>query len=497
MLNEETLTQKFIKKWFWLYIFTFLWAPISYIIKIILSHDISVEDVGLFYGIISLITLLSAINDLGGTESLNYFLPKYIIQKDFSRVKYLLSLAFKWQISSSIIIIFLLFFWADWLGQNYFKHSEASKILKIFLLFFLGTNISQICVVLFSATQNTKLQKSIDFIRLIFSVIFVILIFKTNNWNILNYTISWILGLFLSVGFALFFAYKNYYLPYLKNTPKIIDKNLRKEFIKYAIPTFIVANISLILSQIDAQLIIWMLGNEAHGFYSNYLSIMTIPFIFLSPIIAFLFPVFTELYTRKNFEKIKLLYRIMLTVLVILSFWISIFLFFNGKSLTVLLFGQNYEYSGYILQFSVLFLIFNIISQLNFQLLAWTGRARDRVIAFGITLPINIILNIILIKIFNWPEGSALAVGISWIPLILTTFYFVREYITMPNFKPIILNFLAIIFIVFIQIFYKNFFENLNNLNYFIIQIIIFAIIFFGINFKFFIETIKTIKSNK
>ncbi len=62
---DETLAQKFVKKGFWLYLFTFLVAPLSYVIKVILSRDLdSAHDFGLFYGIISLITLLSALNDL-------------------------------------------------------------------------------------------------------------------------------------------------------------------------------------------------------------------------------------------------------------------------------------------------------------------------------------------------------------------------------------------------------------------------------------------------
>ena len=81
--TEETLAEKFIKKGFWLYLFTFLIAPIGYIIKVTLSRDLSPYDFGMFYGIISFIILLSAINDLGCTDSLNYFLPKYLIQKDY------------------------------------------------------------------------------------------------------------------------------------------------------------------------------------------------------------------------------------------------------------------------------------------------------------------------------------------------------------------------------------------------------------------------------
>lgn len=64
MLQEETLSEKFIKRGFWLYLFTFLSAPLGYIIKMILARDLSMNDYGLFLSIISLLTLLSAINDI-------------------------------------------------------------------------------------------------------------------------------------------------------------------------------------------------------------------------------------------------------------------------------------------------------------------------------------------------------------------------------------------------------------------------------------------------
>jgi hypothetical protein len=45
MFKEETLSEKFIKKGFWLYFFSFLIAPSGYIIKLVISNDLSVEDV--------------------------------------------------------------------------------------------------------------------------------------------------------------------------------------------------------------------------------------------------------------------------------------------------------------------------------------------------------------------------------------------------------------------------------------------------------------------
>lgn len=63
--QEEALSRKFIRRGFWLYFFTFLTAPLAYTIKVILARDLpTVHDFGLFYGLISLVTLLSALNDL-------------------------------------------------------------------------------------------------------------------------------------------------------------------------------------------------------------------------------------------------------------------------------------------------------------------------------------------------------------------------------------------------------------------------------------------------
>lgn len=113
----------------------------------------------------------------------------------------------------------------------------------------------------------------------------MVAIFLMDIGNLVIYAWIWILGVIIGIIFSLIFVYKNYYKNFLQNTPIEKDKNLRKDFIKYAIPTFLTANISLLLSQIDAQLVTGMLGNEAQGMYSNYLSIMTLPFILLSPLI--------------------------------------------------------------------------------------------------------------------------------------------------------------------------------------------------------------------
>jgi hypothetical protein len=47
--QHGSLAEKFLKKGFWLYLFSYIIAPIGYVIKIILSGTVSVSDIGILY----------------------------------------------------------------------------------------------------------------------------------------------------------------------------------------------------------------------------------------------------------------------------------------------------------------------------------------------------------------------------------------------------------------------------------------------------------------
>jgi len=74
----------------------------------------------------SLISLLSAYNDMGMTDSLNYFIPKFITEKRYDKVKSILMYTLIAQMTTGISIALFFFFGADFIALNYFKSAEAS-----------------------------------------------------------------------------------------------------------------------------------------------------------------------------------------------------------------------------------------------------------------------------------------------------------------------------------------------------------------------------------
>lgn len=412
--QHSSLAEKFLKKGLWLYLFSFIIAPIGYIIKIIISGEISVSELWILYWIISLITLLSSFNDFGMTESMNYFIPQYLQKKDYSKVKTIIAYSFITQVLTWSMIALFLFFWADFLADNYFKSEQASSILKIFCLYFIGINIFQVFNNFFSVVQDTFYNKVTEFLRMFFIMISILYLSFFDIWTLQNFSFAWISGLYFWIIFVLYFFYTKYYKTYLHWVPFSFSKKLFNKIFNYAIVVFIAAQAATILSQMDMQMIIYMLWSTDAGYYSVYLSIITIPFLIIWPIFGLLFPVFSQLHAAKDYKKIQLVKKVMQKNFIAIALAFNILFFVFSEIIAYILFWEKYIESGNILEYSILFLTFNFLLQINFNILAWIWKVKERLKIISIALVFNFIANILLIN-YMWVYWAALATSLGWI----------------------------------------------------------------------------------
>ena len=500
--QHKSLSEKFIKKGFWLYLFSFIIAPIGYIVKIIVSWEISVSDLWLLYWILSLIWLLSNFNDFWMTESLNYFIPKYLEKKDYWKIKSLIAYAFITQIITGIIIAFILFFGADFLSENYFKSEKASNILKIFSLYFVWVNIFQVFNNFFLSVQNTFYNKVTEFLRMIFILVFTLFLFIFDFWNVTTYSSAWVVWMYFWILFVVYFFYTKYYKKYLSWVKVIWSRKLFKKIFSYAILVFIWSQAWSILSQIDMQMVIYLLWVESAWYYTNYLSIIAIPFMIIWPIFSLLFPIFSEMSAKKDHKKIKFVKEILSKNFISVAIAFNILMFVFAEAIAYTLFWENYLTSWIILQYSILFLVFNFLLQINFSILAWIWRIKDRVKIIIIAIFFNIVLNLTLIKSI-WVEWAALASWIGWLLIYIMSEYFLwRKYFIKFDYKFLIKN---IMLLWLLWLLWKNLINNnlietsrLNTL----LKLIIIGVSWFTIfwianikEFKNFISEIKRIKN--
>ena len=399
-IHNESLVEKFIKRGAWLYLFSFLIGPLGYGIKIAISYNLSVSEVGLLYGILSFIGLISSFNDLGMIESLNYFIPKLLAKNEYEKAKSFIVYAGVVMLATSLALMSGLHFSAPWLATHYFHVPEATGIIQIFAVFLFLTNVLHFNVTIFSIYQNTKHQKWTEFFRLIVTLGFALWLTLHSTGNISAYAWAWNYGVFAATIMSLWNVWRLHLGSLHRDYSMRMNRAHIKELLEYSLWSLLALNIGIVLSQLDMQLLVFLKGTEDAGYYSNYLSLIGIPFVFTSPLVGFIFPVVSAYAGKGDTEKLTRIKTAFTRIFTVIGFVGMLMFFLYGQSLGAFLFGEKFRISGEILMYSTPFLIFNFLLQINFQILGGTGRVKERLKIMLVGLIVNLIMNLTLIPAF-------------------------------------------------------------------------------------------------
>ena len=389
--------------------------------------------------------------------------------------------------------MFLFYFWADFLAESYFKNPIAGESIKVFSLFFLWINIFNILSQFFLAVQNTLYYKFVEFVRNIFLLLSVWVFLFLDISQLSFFSSAWVISLYWGLIFAILLFLKKYYSPYLESEKVIWSKDLAKSFFSYALVVFLSAQIWVFLSQIDMQMIILLLSTSEAGYYSVYLSLITIPFLLIGPIFSFLLPIFSELSAQKSYDKILNLKSSLSNVLILSWMFFSFFLFTFSHDIAYVLFWEAFLLSGKILQFSCFFLIFNFLLQINFNILGWLWKVWTKLKITSIALLVNIALNILFLKMF-WVVWAALATWIGWFVIfILSELSLRKNYTTTYNIRSIWSNLLLLMSLSYIShLLIQNYFLELSRM-WNLIFILLFGltwVLFFGLVNKSYLQAL-------
>lgn len=421
---NQSLAHKLITKWFWLYLFTIFTAPSWYLIRVILSNSISVEDVWIIYSIIWLLSLISIYNDLWLTNWLQYFLPKLWIEKKYGECKLILLICLWAQIVLWSLFWCLIYFGSDFLALHYFHSEHSASVLKYFAYYFFWINIIQVFQMVFLSFQNVLYERISDFIRLWATVIFAFTYFVVSRWNIDNYAISfcsWVLISLIVTSILFMKEYDDIY-----KTKIVLDIAKTKEYIRFSFWMFLTANVWILFWQIDQQMIVFILWPRDAGFYSNYLSLVEVVSLLSSPIINLVLPLVVELNSKGNYFKIIYLKRFLYKYfsLFALSFWWLLFVLW--PTIAMIFFWIKFQFSWQILMIATPFLVFKVLWIINFWIITgiWDIKAKMKIIL--VALIVNIITNITLINMI-WIPWSVIASVIWWLIIYFMSNAFINK----------------------------------------------------------------------
>ena len=449
LLEDENLGQKLIKKGFWLYLFSYLVAPAGYLVRLLISNspEVSVEEVWILYSIISLVSFLNVYNDLGLTESLQYFLPKFWIRKEYNHIKTSIWLSLGAQMLTSLFIVWGLLLGNERLANNYFHSEQAETILQYFCIYFLGINLFQTLQSIFIAFQKTFDYQVIDFVKMRSIVWFTAFCFFSGRQSIERYSLNWLIGLGIWLVLGSIIYFRKYRTPLMQGNFER-DKPMLKDYSRYALWAFIWANVGNLFGQIIQQMVIYFLGAEAAGYYANFLSLFLIGNLLFAPIMTLLFPLVSELIEKKDHQKVWILCSFFYSYLSIEILIFSAFMMLFSREITTLLFWEKFLASGELLWWFSLFQIFGIFAGFNFSLLAGLGKNFVKVISRWISVVVVVLLGLYWLKEY-WLWFAGLIYILGNLILWLSSLYFVLQEIKLHlDLKFITINVLALTLLI-------------------------------------------------
>ncbi|UFX82745.1 polysaccharide biosynthesis C-terminal domain-containing protein [Candidatus Absconditicoccus praedator] len=506
LLPDQTLASKLISKGFWLYLFAILGLPLGYFVRVILSNDLTVSEVGIIYSLIGLMGILSTLSTLGiSSGAMVYFLPKYIVDSNSDYVTTIYKIVRYINIGMTAIIGLAFYFFIQYFGTTYIEHPEATAILYIFLGVFLFLNLRKPIEGIYKTVQNVFVPKFTEFLKQVLISILVISFFLLGIGDLINYGYAFLVGGIVSyLIYYLVFRYK--YSSQILAGKFIKDQELFKKIIFFGMSALIASNAMLIIKNIDLQMLLVIGGAESAGYYTNYMSLMAIVMFFLSPILGILFPIISELKSKGQMDKLELLQDFLYKYFIVFAFSIIFLLGVFGEEISVILFGEEFLYSGTLLTYLVIFAVFKLIFTINLAILMGIGEAKKRTNILVAVMILNIILNILLIPTLG-ALGAGIATGVSWAVIAITSFYFVYQHQKI-NFDWFFygknLLFLLVVSTIY-YLFTKDIFvlENAyrwENLLYIVLIGVFTYLLMLGLNFKeakIFVKELKRFRKSK
>lgn len=395
MNSKKSLKEVVIKGTVFVIFSALLGAIFAYLIRILYSRSLSVEDYGLFYAVFGFFSIISVHADLGFGEALVYFIPKYFKSKKYQQLWHTFVYGQAIQIAVAVILSIILSVLAPFLAAKYFKVVGSESLIYIFCIFLIINSLLNSLLQFFTGLQRPKYYSSINVLRIAF-VLLISFIFLILDLNApIYYALSWVFGYFITAVIFLYLLWIKH--PKLANSNLSWEKGVFSTMQKYAIPAFATTFISTLLVSSDIFFLTLFRGVRDVGIYNVIVPIASISVVFISPLNSILFPLVSHLCEGEK-EKLGLLLNKIYQLIPFVGAYFALFIILFPSSIVALTFGEKWrgltEVSLSLLALGYIAYLFSIILGI---ITLGTGKVRERLNTLIVMAALSISLHILLI----------------------------------------------------------------------------------------------------
>lgn len=399
---------------------------IAYLTKLVLVRNLSVEDYGLFFAVLTFVLIFTVFRTLGLSQGLARFIADYNAKRKYDEIKSIVSGAFLMQFVVAIIMVGVLWLFSNSLAANYFNDERAGLLLRLLALYLPLSIIHINFTSIFQGFKKSKLfalgQPVVNGFVLIGSVVGLWLGLEVFA-PVIGYLGSFIVFLLIFI-FPLLKTFD-----YFKYKQKNFKKE-NKELIKFSFPLMITSVGALFITYFDTLMLTYFDTLTSVGIYNIIYPTALLIVMLGSSLGAILMPVVTELWEKKKNKEIIQALLVIQKYLLVICLPIVIVLMTFSEELIRIFFGTEYVAGATAFNVLLIGALFKVFAAVNNQVLISLKESKKTMKMFLIAAIINVILNLILIPKYSI-EGAATASMISFLIMLTVSIFFIRKKIRM------------------------------------------------------------------
>ncbi|AJF61461.1 Polysaccharide biosynthesis protein [archaeon GW2011_AR15] len=410
-------SKKIVKGTITVLIFTFLSALLGYVLKFVFARYLQVEEIGLFYSVLGFILFFAFIRDLGLSDSLTYFIPRFKVDNKKKNIKS--AILFTLYIQMAIGILFAVVFVAlsNTLVKYYFKDERALFLILGLAFYFVIEGIYEVLFQSFQGFQDMFLFQGLEFSFQVISLAFF-LVFIFAKIPITYFAIVYLISMIISTTIFFVLFVKKLFPDFFYIKTKI-SKKLKKEMLEYSFPTMMGSLAGTIFSQQSVFFLTFFVGLEAVGYYVMAHALAKISIFFFKAVNFVFSPIMSEMWKKKDIKSLNYYFNEMITYTYVVGVPMVLALVVFPQEILRILYSDSFlpaSQALMLLAFYYPFFSFNSLFKRAFLSAGMPKLARNATYA---TLIVNLVFNIVLIPTY----GLLGAVIADIVSIAITTIY--------------------------------------------------------------------------
>ncbi len=383
---------------------------IGYFLRIFLSKTLSIDDFGLFYSILAFLGLFTLIRHLGLNQMLAKYIPEFIIDKDYKKIKSSIILSILFQLVAISIFTLLIFIFSDTISMTIFRTNQAIMILQIMVLSFLPSIFFSIFQSVFQGYQRIKTYAFVECIRITLTTILASILVLT-GFGLVGVAIAYLVtAIVTSIIFSIIF----FNIPNIFSSETDFSKPFIKKMFNFAIPMFASGVAYVLISNIDTFILVIFRSFKEVGLYQIALPTSQLLWVFVSAVAVVLFPLSSKLYKRNKETDLVLVIKLLMVFLFLLLLPLIVIVVVFPDIIIKVLFSEQYLEATTIIQILSINAIFYSVFTIFQTVLDGIGKQIISMKNIYLVALFNLTLNFVLVPIFGI-LGAAIATTTSFI----------------------------------------------------------------------------------